>query len=328
MGLQTFSKFSSNQILTTFKFILIIAGTVLTGYITNYVILVSKRPIEVVVVYVMIILLSILTALILLYTRDQNVQYKKIKYYDSLIKDIILLYYHKKIFFDDDYLRNNESKVIIYKAVQNNMGLTYNSLKHVTVSKTALPNQDKIKWFKDGDPIEIPEENFVYTDIVKKRNSEKSEELEIQIPLNLEDQNICKIKCEYPTSAFKKAKEKDGDYVSIVIDHITKNLKFEIVLLQHMRLCYKFVPMDDNTKVFEILDNNFERMWNSEEELRKNQNKPNFSESKISWVINTPKLGYRYKLYFKIAQKTEVEINQFVNQLQYKLCPPIITDKK
>ena len=302
-------------------------GTVIIGYITNYVVFVSKSPIEHVIFFMGCFLLVILFVAFFLYYRDQNLQDYKIKFYDSLTRDVISLYHHKKIYFGDEFFSIEKmAKVIEYRAIQNNMGNQYNLLTFEIISKTSLPK--RISFFKDGELIFIPEKNIQLFDIINVNDStDKKQKISYNVPLDIDDGNICKLKTVYYTSAYQRATDSEFyDYTLVYVDRIVKQLKIELILTERMSFCYKFEHITDPEKIFNILDVGNERMWKSESVMRKNSNKPQYNESKITWIIQSPKMGYRYKLFFKIVKKTDIEVNSIINELKHSLCPPIINN--
>lgn len=136
----------------------------------------------------------------------------------------------------------------------------------------------------------------------------------IRIPVNVDPGKICKLQIfEKNTSCFEnlfnynKSGEgvRDTESISVKVNHPTERLAIEAKVDDELyELGFRFTKSNNldegEIEFIRIYDASNQRMANHEKLLRDRGCVPQFSGSKMTWIIDNPKVGYRYKVYFRL----------------------------
>ena len=273
-----------------------------------------------------IILLLALILTFLLYGIDFYKGYKEILLYERVPTDTILKRQHKKVVFDDiTFEGRNEARVSTFRRLLNNMSVsneTYDRFLIAIASEDDVPHLDEITLIKSNKSIEL---NKLDPEITQPRrclefDSDKldfTEELDISkpekksveffIPLQLEAGKKCDFEINYLTGAYENAIKGEEDYIQERVNRITDELTIEVILEGKMKNMYEITPCvdkkDGSMLTFHIFDASFERMKRTESQLTADNMIPNFKKDSAIWTIINPKIGYEFRMYFKLIKK-------------------------
>jgi len=294
-------------------FVTLIIATFLSAIIINIPEITLKFQI------LIIILILALFGLLLIYSINFYKDYKKIMLSERVPMDAILECQHKKVIFDDATFANNEAESSVFRRLYNNMldsNEIYDRYKIIISSKEDVPNLDQITLIKDG---QIQELSSLDKEITKSRRYLEidSDELnlanplqktvEFFIPLHLEAGKTCDFTIRYQTKAYKNAILGKEDYIQETVNRITDKLTIEIILNGEMENKFTVNPCiekkDGSTLSYQIFDASSERMKKTESQLKENKMLPKYKGNKGIWIINSPKVGYQYRMYFKLLPK-------------------------
>jgi len=141
------------------------------------------------------------------------------------------------------------------------------------------------------------------------RENHRLVEKHILIPILTPSKQFTNLLIKYPTQAFENALNNKEDYIESSTLHLTERMDIEIQLSGKFKENFRLVesnetdPRDGGKKAFEVMDNSSQRMDEREDELKKDNMIPVFTDSKVYWTIYHPKISYRYRLYFTIEKK-------------------------
>lgn len=244
---------------------------------------------------------------------------------DRVPLDAILQKQFKTVIFDDATFSGNGSEVHAYRKLYNNMkdsNETYDFFKWELISNDDVPNLNDITVSIDGNQSKLldldsestkPERSLVYKcDDSDSCNLDLSEPIEKRIvffiPLNLKPNCSCAFDVSYRTKAYEPAYNGESDYIQERITRITDELLIHVKLEGTMKIEYNIVPAidskDSTIMKFKIFDASSERMTRTEMVL---ENQPEYNDISASWAIKNPKIGYQYRMYFKLIKKVRSE---------------------
>jgi len=237
---------------------------------------------------------------------------------EQVPKDVKMTKYHHKILFDNTSLETKDALMECNRKLQNNMiEHTYNLYRVKIISSKDVPDLKNIKIIMDKKNFDLSRETvnamkivtFEANDDTYKKPLKK--EKTFTLPLHIHPGKSCEFSVSYRSKAFSDAFSGKKDYKQIAIDRVTDELIFDISLTENMRKQYYISKCDENDDSgssydFQIFDGSQERMKLAEKELRILEMVPGYNDNNknLTWAINNPKIGYKYRLYFTLKQIT------------------------
>ena len=261
------------------------------------------------------LLVSGLFVLLLFYSINFHQDYERIMLSQRVPMDAFLNKLHKKIIFNDVTYTEKQAEIRIFREIYNNMIVSneiYDRFKVKISSKTDVPHIEEIT-VKRGDktialnkldsdtvnPIrcfEIDSNDVDLSDPLKKK-------IEFYVPLHLKAGKTCEFELIYPSKAYKNALEGNEDFVQLQVNRITEVLIFEVILNGEMEKEFRLtacVDTDGTRLTHKIFDASLERMKRTESTLKE---RPKYYANNVLWKIERPKIGYNYRMYFRLLPK-------------------------
>lgn len=287
----------------------LIIGTILSITVINMKDIVLKFEI----LFAIIILTSF--GLLLTYCINFYKDYNRIILSERVPMDAILKKENKKVIFDDATFSEDEAEVKIQRKLYNNMTESkeiYDRYKVIISSRDDVPQMEDITLTIGDEILELNTIDQAITKPIRCFEIDSNEldlsnpfrkKMEFFIPLHLKAGKTCEFKIGYLTKAYKKALQGKDDYTTMHVNRITDELVIEVILRGEMKDNYIVSPsveIDGSTLTHKIFDASHERMKRTELQLKE---KPVYREDFAIWTINKPKIGYRYRMYFKLLQK-------------------------
>lgn len=292
-----------NLFVIRLRFIYVLVATIILTYITTWIIKIPDPIIN--IEYFSLVILGIIFIVLICYIYDFIVVLRDLNLDECIAHDISILNY-EKILLIDDIARNAGILIEEIREVHNNMKNEYNSLQF-NMSATESLNLADFSFFIDEIQKTYSQEEINYhsypaTDIV---DTELDFIIDFRIPIKLLPNETKTVKIQYRTKTFNKIFENAVEWMQIQINTITEKIHMEIQLNEEMKNLYNLIEpeelREDRTKYdMEIRDFSEQRMWISEDELKKESIKPVFKNDKIYWTVYRPKIGYKYRLFFKL----------------------------
>lgn len=260
--------------------------------------------------------------LLFIYSFDFYKDYNRIMQSEKVPMDAIIKVEKKRVIFDDVTFSDKKSEVKIYRKLYNNMTVyneVYDRYKIMIKSSQDVPHLEEITFTKDKKIIElrdIPEDitnpmRCVEIDCKKLNGCEINIEdpvrknVEFFVPLHLKAGKTCDFEISYRTKAYEKARIGQIDFTQMQINRITNHLQIEMNLTGEMKEKYKLSPCyeKDGTRLsHKIFDASSERMRRTESQLKE---QPIYDDDNAIWKIENPKIGYSYRMYFKLILKNQ-----------------------
>jgi len=243
-----------------------------------------------------------------LFKIDEN--FRKI---ESIPNDATMLNYEKRIIFDDQSLVDKSAITEAHKILHNNMDTVYNLFEIKIGSGSFVPKFEDIKFEKNGEPL------ILRRDVVNPELIEECKEVcgnkkvvsvtkRFNLPLHIEPKETCDFQISYRTFAYVNAINEKSDWYQYQVMRFTERIVIEIILQGEFK--NKFIiktcdeiEADGHQKIYQIYDGSFERMKTTEQALWKIKAIPRFKNDKMTWIINNPKIGYKYRVYFTLNKK-------------------------
>lgn len=278
---------------------------------------ISNRQIE---IYVLIsVMLIIIFLCIILFAYDFYKDYKRIMMSEVIPTDVELKNYNVVVTFDDNTLINRNTMTTIYRKILNRMidsNTTYGNYMIRMSSLTDAPHSSesiKVKLDNDYLPLTSFDPDAVnFTKLCEIEDSELDFPLERQIvrfnvPINLQAGETTEFFIRYTSEAYRDSLDGKVDFVTLETVRITNEIKCEILLKGKFIDKYEIThaTKEDGTEIlsFNVMDSSFQRMKNTEHEMLQNGNIPKYNAKKAFWIIHKPKIGYKYRIYFKLIPK-------------------------
>ena len=214
----------------------------------------------------------------------------------------------------------NGCKIIETREIRNNMPHDYNRYLFSRKMSHVPPTFDKYKFFVDDEKVprtystkelnfEVEESTSCDPDVLRYK-------VEFKFPIQAKPHENKKLRFENPTHSFSDALKGKIDWTEQDVNSITEKMKMEVELVDGFEndfyIDYPSPPKDNDGARYdiEIRDYSRQRMWNSEENLKNEKIMPVFSgilcpNSRMTWVIYHPKIGYKYRMYFTIKQRND-----------------------
>lgn len=263
------------------------------------------------------ILLGILSLCLLTFTYNFYKDYKRIMMSEFIPTDIILKNYTTTIKFDDDTLTTGQTETTIHRKIFNNMIDSNKEYANYLVRIASLSDvphlSENIKIQKMNDDF-IPLSSFDndavnFTSLIESVDSEidfpqETQILKFNVPLDLKAGELLEFKIRYRSEGYKKSLEGEVDYITLETVRITNEIKFEIILEGEYAKKYEITHATKESGAdilsYEVLDTSYQRMKKTEHEMMKEGSIPKYEGTKAFWVISKPKIGYKYRFYFKL----------------------------
>lgn len=293
-------------------FITLIIATVLSITVVNMKDIVLKFEI------LFAILIGATFSLLFIYSNNFYKDYTKIMNSERVPMDAILKVESKKVIFDDATFTDNEAEVKVFRKLLNNMTITnetYDRYKVIIKSKDDVPHLDDINLTRNKRKIGLNKLDKKITqpmrcleiDSNEINGSEVSEiiepirkNVEFFVPLYLKSGKTCNFEVSYRTKAYENAIEGQEDFTQMQVNRITNQLIIKIILEGEMKKKFKVahcVEEDGTVLSYKIFDASDERMKKTESQIIE---PPEYEGSKAIWEIKNPKIGYRYRMYFRL----------------------------
>jgi len=284
----------------------LIIGTILSITVINMTDIVLKFEI----LFAIIIVASF--GLLFTYFINFYKDYNRIIQSERVPMDAILKREHKKVIFDDATFSESEAEVKIYRKLYNNMTISneiYDRYKIIISSKEDVPHIEDITLTRGNNVLELSNIDPADTQPIRSFEVDSNEldfsdplmkKVEFFVPLHLKAGKTCEFEIGYLTKAYKKAIQGKEDFITIQVNRIIDELTTEIILKGGMKDKYVVSPCvekDGSRLTHKIFDASHERMKRTELLLK---DKPYYSKDNAIWTINNPKIGYRYRIYFKL----------------------------
>jgi hypothetical protein len=199
--------------------------------------------------------------------------------------------------------------------IQNKMDILYNSYKTTMESNKYVPSHSLITCFINGVNIPLkfrdgePEYYHVLSYAIED-GEEKHKGIfkDLNFPVHIEPHDFATIETQYPSNAYAEAIAGKEDSYSVQMTHLTEKITIEFILKGKFKSNYtlsesKEYDIDGGIKTFHVLDKSGQRMKKTEDELKELKMKPQYTNSKIKWVVYYPKIGYTYRVFFTIKKK-------------------------
>ena len=296
-------------------FISLIIATVLSMTVVNMKDIVLKFEI----LFASLILASF--GLLYTYSLDFYKDYKKILHSERLPMDAILKVESKKVIFDDVTFSDKEADVKVFRKLYNNMttsNQTYDRYKVIIKSDDDVPNLDQITLIRNKKIMELSNLDKEITKPMRcleidSDNLNGSElnltepvrkNVEFFVPLHLKPGKTCNFEVSYRTKAYGNAIQGKKDFTQIQINRITNQLIIHIMLQGEMKHRFKVSPCidDGDPLLYKIFDASLQRMKKTESQL---QEQPIYENGSAIWKIKNPKIGYMYRMYFRLLPKSK-----------------------
>jgi len=223
---------------------------------------------------------------------------EKIMMAERVPNDAILKKLNKVVMFGDRTLEDKTAKVNVFRQLYNNMKnqkKVYRFYRIGISSSANVPHVKDIKLLVDGERAR--KMHSLYDDVSRIKT------VSFSVPLNLEAGKTKDFVIEYRTKAYRKAIEGRTDFFHMMVRRITNELEFRVLLQKSMKDRYEVVPCENGLASYEIYDASNERMETTERYLMEGGIIPEFRGNRASWSIINPKIGYSYRLYFKLLKK-------------------------
>lgn len=294
-------------------FITLIITTVLTIIVVEI-----KNPILKTEVLVGIFIVALCGAL-LVYSKEIYKDCEKISLADRVPNDVILKLESKKIIFDDATFTDNEAEVKSFRKLYNGMTFsneTYDRFKIIINSTMDVPNLDGITLTRNKKAMELNkiEKKTIQSMRCIEINSDDygtdlnlvepvRKNIEFFIPLHLKAGKTCNFEIGYRTKAYENAIKSQEDFTEIRVNRIINKLMIKIILEGEMKKKFKIsqcLETDGIPLSYKIFDASHERMKRTESQL---DDKPIYKNDYAIWEIENPKIGYVYRMYFRLLPK-------------------------
>lgn len=290
-------------------FITLIIATVLSITVVNITDIVLKFEI----LFAIFILASF--GLLFIYSIDFYKDYEKIIQSERVPMDAILKIEDKKVIFDDVTFAENDSEIRFLRKLYNNMTKSneiYGRFKIIIKSHDEVPRLEDITLTRGNKIIELNNLDQDITQPIRCLEIDSNEMnisepvkkyVEFFVPLHLKAGKTCNFEISYRTKAYENALKGKTDYIQIPVSRITNLLRIEIILKGEMKNKYKVsmcIDTDGSRLSHKIFDASLERMKRTESQLKE---KPIYINDNAIWEIENPKIGYNYRMYFRLLPK-------------------------
>lgn len=293
-------------------FITLIIATVLSLTVVNMKDIVLKFEI------LFAILIRATFSLLCIYSNNFYKDYTKIMNSERVPMDAILKVESKKVIFDDATFTDNEAEVKVFRKLLNNMTITnetYDRYKVIIKSKDDVPHLDDINLTRNKRKIGLNkldkkitqpmrcleiDSNEINGSEVSKIIEPIRKNVEFFVPLYLKSGKTCNFEVSYRTKAYENAIEGQEDSTQMQVNRITNQLIIKIILEGEMKKKFKVthcVEEDGTVLSYKIFDASDERMKKTESQIIE---LPKYEGSKAIWEIKNPKIGYSYRMYFRL----------------------------
>ena len=232
---------------------------------------------------------------------------------ESIPNDATMLNYEKRIVFDDQSLIDKSVITEAHKILHNNMDTVYNLFEVKIGSGSFVPKLEDIKFEKNGESLTLRRE------VVKPELIEECKEVcgnkkavsvtkKFFLPLHIEPKETCDFQISYRTFAYSNAIDGKSDWYQYQVMRFTERIVIEIELQENFKNKFLIKKCDDvepdgHQKIYQIFDGSFERMKSTEKVLWRMKAIPRFKNDRMTWTINNPKIGYKYRVYFTLEKK-------------------------
>jgi hypothetical protein len=322
-----------------YQFVLIISCTVILGFF------VKMLPESIQIPAVAALLLSVI---ILVFMSEYVKFIDRIDRYrllDFIANDTIITNLQKKIIFDDDscnltdyrdvdgnLLKYHTAKCVNVRTLKNNMKVMYSSFKPLISSSIHAPDIKEIKILVNKKELKLSKEKSNFEHEVSRTirpNGKTTTNFcsRFDIPIDLKPKDYYEFEFSYKTPAYHKAVIGELDCFTLEISQYTEKFTIDIDLIGEMKKQYKLLTSDIHDICtgrlldFEITDISGQRMINAEKELIDSKLVPRFNPKRAYWVVEKPKVGYKYTLYFKFEQLTPPDSSTALNNNNETGCP-------
>lgn len=293
-------------------FITLIIATVLSMTVVNMKDIILKFEI------LFAILIGAAFSLLFIYSNNFYKDYTKIMNSERVPMDAILKVESKKVIFDDATFSDNEAEVKLFRKLFNNMTTsneTYDRYKVIIKSGEDVPHLDDITLTRNKKDIKLSKLDkkisqpmrCLEIDSSTINGSEISEiiepirkNVEFFVPLHIKSGKTCNFEVKYRTKAYENAIHGLEDFTQVTVNRITNQLIINILLEGEMKNKFKVAHCaeEDGTVLsYKIFDASEERMKKTESQITE---PPKYKGSKAIWEIKNPKIGYRYRMYFRL----------------------------
>jgi len=244
-----------------------------------------------------------------LYKVDEN--FRKL---ESIPNDATMLSLEKRIIFDSQTNVDQTAYIEASESLHNNMDTVYNLFEIKITSSIFVPSFEDITIEKNGEPLVLRRE------VIKPKlteecrtingtNTTTSVSKKFSLPLHIEPKETCNFRIFYRSKAFQKAVEGETDWYQYEVKRFTERVLIEVQLQGDASNLYSLKPCDElegdgQQKLFQVFDGSSERMKTTEAALKKIRAIPQFKKDKMTWTLNNPKIGYKYRVYFRLVKRT------------------------
>lgn len=223
---------------------------------------------------------------------------KKIMMAERVPNDAILKKQNKEVIFDEQTFKDKTAKVKVFRRLYNNMKeqrKIYRFYRIEVYSLVDVPRIKNIKLLVDGEKASKMHP--------MRSDAQKIKTVSFSVPLNLEAGKTKDFIIEYRTKAYQKAIEGRTDFFHMSVRRVVNELEFGVLLQKRMKDRYEVVRCENGLASYEIYDASNERMETTERYLMEEGAIPEFQGGRARWSIINPKIGYSYRLYFKLVKK-------------------------
>lgn len=269
------------------------------------------------------IIISASFVFLVTYIIDFNKDYKRIMQSERVPMDAILKIETKKVIFDDVTFTEKDAEAKVFRKLYNNMTISneiYDHFKIVIISSNDVPHLEDITLIMANKVTELinldradtqPMRSFEIDSLedngdelnISNISEPVRKRLEFFIPLHLKAGKTCNFETRYRTKAYENALHGKEDHVQMRVNRITNKLRIEIILKGEMKKEFKVSPCvetDGSRLSHKIFDASSERMKRTESQLK---DQPEYKGDNAIWEIKNPKIGYAYRMYFRLLPK-------------------------
>lgn len=263
--------------------------------------------------YIFALLLFIGFVLSVFYFNELHKVDENFRKLESIPNDATMLNLEKRIIFDSQTNADQTAYIEAHETLHNNMDTEYNLFEIKISSSVFVPNFEDITIDKNGEPLKLRR------DVVKPKLIEECRVIngsstttsvtkKFSLPLHIEPKETCNFHVSYRSKAFQKAVEGGTDWYQYEVKRFTERLLVEIQLQDGARKTFSLKPCDElegdgQQKIFQVFDGSSERMKTTEAALKKIKAVPQFKQDKMIWILNSPKIGYKYRVYFRLVKR-------------------------
>jgi len=278
----------------------------------------TELKILLLVAFIVVVLIIYLLSLIFkYYATDDYLRYK-----NTIPLEITQIRFQRKVIFDNTSLDGKTAHTESNRILKNNMvDENYNDFRMELTSDVHVPILGEIDVTINGIPHPLNhrsvnvkycqtcelKENFCHPEIHDA--TPKNTQVSFTVPFDIKPSETKTLRVSYNTEAYTPALQGNTDFISLECNRLTDELLIEVYLTDEMKERSNIEKSEyrDSKRggylEFTVIDGSEERMITTEKELADKKYTPYWERDCVVWRVPHPKIGYKYKLYFRILPR-------------------------